>query len=153
MEKYWELAIAAVAAVGGWQFVRYVLNLNANRRISAAEAYRAEYSALIEDYKRVQDEVDELKKQVGKLYKEIDSLKDDRLTLIRENGELKLKLKEAEHNVCMRPDGDCVRRLPPRAYCALYQLAEGRLVSEEARKDKEEHKDEDNGLPEEPRKG
>lgn len=133
--------------------MKYVLNLNANRRISAAEAYRAEYSALIEDYKRVQDEVDELKKQVGKLYKEIDGLKDDRLTLIRENGELKLKLKEAEHNVCMRPDGDCVRRLPPRAYCALYQLAEGRLVSEEARKDKEEHKDEDNGLPEEPDKG
>lgn len=153
MDRYWELAIAAIAAVGGWQFVKYVLNLNANRRISAAEAYRAEYSALIEDYKRVQDEVDELKKQVGKLYKEIDGLKDDRLTLIRENGELKLKLKEAEHNVCMRPDGDCVRRLPPRAYCALYQLAEGRLVSEEARKDKEEHKDEDNGLPEEPDKG
>ena len=68
MDRYWELAIAAIAAVGGWQFVKYVLNLNANRRISAAEAYRAEYSALIEDYKRVQDEVDELKKQVGKLY-------------------------------------------------------------------------------------
>ena len=40
MEKYWELAIALIAAVGGWQFVRYVLNINSNRRISAAEAYR-----------------------------------------------------------------------------------------------------------------
>lgn len=66
MEKYWELAIALIAAVGGWQFVRYVLNINSNRRISAAEAFREEYKALIEDYQRVQKEVD---KQAEKLDK------------------------------------------------------------------------------------
>lgn len=154
-----EIAIAAVAALGGWQFVKYLLNLNANRRMAAAEAYKVEYAALIEDYKRTQKEVDdtkvevaELKAQVKKLYKEIDGLKADRLSLIKENGELKLKLMEAEHNVCMRPDGDCVRRLPPRAYCALYQVAEGRLISDEARKDKKEHGDEDGRIPEEPGK-
>ena len=148
--------------MGGWQFVKYILNLNSNRRMAAAEAYKVEYAALIEDYTRTRKEVDdtknevaELKAQVKKLYKEIDALKEDRLSLIKENGELKLKLMEAEHNVCMRPDGDCVRRLPARSYCALYQVAEGRLISDEARKDKKEHEkdSEDNGIPEEPREG
>lgn len=160
--ELWEILIAIVAALGGWQFVKYMLNLNSNRRMAAAEAYKVEYAALIEDYKRTQKEVDdtknevaELKAQVKKLYKEIDALKEDRLSLIKENGELKLKLMEAEHNVCMRPDGDCVRRLPARSYCALYQVAEGRLISDEARKDKKEHEkdSEDNGIPEEPREG
>lgn len=162
MNDIWEILIAVVAALGGWQFVKYMLNLNSNRRMAAAEAYKVEYAALIEDYKRTQKEVDdtknevaELKAQVKKLYKEIDALKEDRLSLIKENGELKLKLMEAEHNVCMRPDGDCVRRLPARSYCALYQVAEGRLISDEARKDKKEHEkdSEDNGIPEEPREG
>ena len=148
--------------MGGWQFVKYMLNLNSNRRMAAAEAYKVEYAALLEDYKRTQKEVDDTKDevavliaQVKKLYKEIDALKEDRLSLIKENGELKLKLMKAEHNVCMRPDGDCVRRLPARSYCALYQVAEGRLISDEARKDKKEHEkdSEDNGIPEEPREG
>lgn len=162
MNDIWEILIAVVAALGGWQFVKYILNLNSNRRMAAAEAYKVEYAALIEDYTRTRKEVDdtknevaELKAQVKKLYKEIDALKEDRLSLIKENGELKLKLMEAEHNVCMRPDGDCVRRLPARSYCALYQVAEGRLISDEARKDKKEHEkdSEDNGIPEEPREG
>ena len=162
MNDIWEILIAVVAALGGWQFVKYMLNLNSNRRMAAAEAYKVEYAGLIEDYKRTRKEVDdtkkevaELKAQVKKLYKEIDALKEDRLSLIKENGELKLKLMEAEHNVCMRPDGDCVRRLPARSYCALYQVAEGRLISDEARKDKKEHEkdSEDNGIPEEPREG
>lgn len=150
------LAIGAVAALGGLQFVKYILNLGSNRRISAAEAYKAEYAALIEDYRRTQKEVDEAKielarvnDKVDRLYARVHELENERLDLIKDNNELMLRLKEAEHNVCMRPDGDCVRRLPARAYCALYKVAEGRLVSDEARKDKKEHHDEDNGIPEE----
>lgn len=144
---------AVVAAIGGWQFVKYILNLGSNRRITAAEAVKVEYDNIITEYKRMQRKVDDLEKQMTEMRKEVDSLKNERLDLIKENGELRLKLKEAEHNVCMRPDGDCVRRLPPRAYCALYQVAEGRLISEDARKDKEEHKNEDNGIYEKPDKG
>lgn len=157
MNKYLELVIALIATVGGWQFVKYVFNFGSNRRVAAAEAYKVEYAALIEDYKRTQKEVDDTKaevkalnEKVDRLYAQVHSLEKERLDLLRENGELRLKLKEAEHNVCMRPDGDCVRRLPARSYCALYQVAEGRLISEETRKDKEEHKDENNGIPEEP---
>ncbi len=46
--------------------------------------------------------------------------------LIRENNELKLALKEAEHNICVRPDDECFKgRLPKRTYCRLKKLAAG----------------------------
>lgn len=161
-----EVLIAVVAAFGGWQFVKYMLNLGANRRITAADAFTAERKAIMEDYSRVQKEVDEAKdeikalnRKVDELYKQVHNLERERLDLTKkindltqENGELRLRLKEAEHNVCMRPDGDCIRRLPARTYCALYQVAEGRLVSDEARKDKERH-EKDDGIPEKPDTG
>lgn len=160
--------VAAIVALGGWQFVKYILNLGSHRRITAADAFTAERKAIMEDYSRVQKEVDEAKdeikalnRKVDELYKQVHNLERERLDLLKrindlthENGELKLRLKEAEHNMCMRPDGDCVRRLPARAYCALYQVAEGRLVSDEARKDKKEHEDgTDSGIPEKPDTG
>lgn len=155
MEKYWEIAIALVAAVGGWQFVRYVLNIGANRRISAAEAYKEEYKALIEDYKRVQGEVDKLNALVDDLYKRVHALESERLDLIRENNELKLKLKEAEKHVCLQPDDKCVQRLGTNVNCRLRDILRGKYA--------EDHPDaiiteedmmhgKDNGIPEEPDK-
>lgn len=47
----------------------------------------------------------------------------ERLRLINENNELKLALKEAQHNVCVRPDDECLKRMPPRDYCRLVKLA------------------------------
>lgn len=156
MEKYWELAIALIAAVGGWQFVRYVLNINSNRRISAAEAYREEYKALIEDYKRVQDEVDKLNRLVDDLYKRVHALESERLDLIRENNELKLQLKEAEKHVCLQPDDKCIQRLGSKINCRLRDIIRGKyaedhpdaIITEEDMKDGK-----DNGIPEEPDKG
>lgn len=156
MEKYWELAIALVAAVGGWRFVRYVLNLNANRRISAAEAYREEYKALIEDYKRVQGEVDKLSDLVDDLYKRVHALESERLDLIRENNELKLQLKEAEKHVCLQPDDKCIQRLNPNDLCRLRKILRGgyREDHPDAIITEEDMRNEKNdGIPEEPRKG
>ena len=156
MEKYWELAIALVAAVGGWQFVRYVLNLNANRRISAAEAYREEYKALIEDYKRVQGEVDKLSDLVDDLYKRVHALESERLDLIRENNELKLQLKEAEKHVCLQPDDKCIQRQNPNDLCRLRKILRGgyREDHPDAIITEEDMRNEKNdGIPEEPRKG
>ena len=33
--------------------------------------------------------------------------------------------EDAAHNICVRPDDDCLRRLPPRVYCRLKKLAKG----------------------------
>ena len=160
MEKYWELAIAAIAAVGGWQFVRYVLNLNANRRISAAEAFKEEYKAVIEDYKRVQGEVDKLNALVDDLYKRVHALESERLDLIKENNELKLALKEAEKHVCLQPDDKCLRRLNNDIKCRLVGLLRGAytedhpgaILTEEDMKGGADDVKGD-GIPEEPRQG
>ena len=94
-------------------------------RIAEANAFKVEREALIEDYKRVQEEVDELKKKVDALYKKLHSLETERLDLIRENNELRLALKEAEKHVCLQPDDRCLRRLNDNVKCRLVGLLRG----------------------------
>ena len=74
MKDYLPLLASLLTALGGWEAVKYLLNRKSNRRVAEANAFKVERDALIEDYKRVQSEVDELKKQVAKLYREIDTL-------------------------------------------------------------------------------
>ena len=119
------ILLPIVTALGGWEALKYLLNRKTNKKVEEANAFKVEREALIEDYKRVQTEVDELKKQVAKLYKEIDELKNDRLKLIQENGELKLALKEAEKKVCLRPDDMCLQRLNPDDHCRLRKILRG----------------------------
>lgn len=104
MKEALTIVVSLITALGGWEAIKYLLNRKTNSRIAEANAFKVEREALIEDYKRVQGEVDKLKEQVAKLYTEIDTLKNDRLRLIQENNELKLELKEAEKHVCLQPD-------------------------------------------------
>ena len=122
--------LSIVTALGGWEAVKYLINRKSNSRIAEANAFKIEREALIEDYKRVQSEVDKLKEQVAKLYTEIDSLKNDRLRLIQENGELKLALKEAEKHVCLLPDDKCLQRLNPNDHCRLRKLLRGEYAKD-----------------------
>ena len=125
MKEALTVAAALITALGGWEAVKYLLNRKSNGKIAEANAFKVEREALIEDYKRVQAEVDELKKQVAKLYTEIDSLKSDRLRLMQENGELRLQLKEAEKHVCLQPDDKCLQRLNPADRCRLRKILRG----------------------------
>lgn len=108
MKEALTIVVSLITALGGWEAIKYLLNRKTNSRIAEANAFKVEREALIEDYKRVQGEVDKLKEQVAKLYTEIDTLKNDRLRLIQENNELKLELKEAEKHVCLQPDDKCL---------------------------------------------
>lgn len=125
MKEALTVAAALVTALGGWEAVKYLLNRKANSRVAEANAFKVEREALIEDYKRVQAEVDKLKEQVAKLYTEIDELKSDRLRLMQENGELRLQLKEAEKHVCLQPDDRCLQRLNPADRCRLRKILRG----------------------------
>lgn len=118
-------AATIVTALGGLELVKYLLNRKSNSRIAEANAFNVEREALLEDYKRVQGEVDELKKKVDELYKRLHSLESERLDLIRENNELKLALKEAEKHVCLQPDDRCLRRLNDNVKCRLVGLLRG----------------------------
>ena len=125
MQETLTIVISLITAFGGWEAIKYLINRKSNSRIAEANAFKVEREALIEDYKRVQGEVDKLKEQVAKLYKEIDSLKNDRLKLIQENNELKLALKEAEKRVCLQPDDKCLQRLNPNDHCRLRKILRG----------------------------
>lgn len=135
-----------IAALGGLETIKYFANRKSNKKVAEANAFKIERDAIIEDYKRVQGEVDELKKQVAKLYKEIDELKNDRLKLMQENGELKLALKEAEKKVCLQPDDRCLQRLNPNDHCRLRKILRGEygkdhpdaILTEEDMKKKED---------------
>ena len=116
-----------VAALGGFEFIKYLFNKTSNERIVAAQAFNEERKAIMEDYKRIQTEVDRMQSVIDDLRKRVSDLEETRLDLIKENNELKLALKEAQHNVCLRPDDECFKgRMPPREYCRLKKLANGR---------------------------
>lgn len=153
MKEALTIVVSLITALGGWEAIKYLLNRKTNSRIAEANAFKVEREALIEDYKRVQGEVDKLKEQVAKLYTEIDTLKNDRLRLIQENNELKLELKEAEKHVCLQPDDKCLQRLNPNDHCRLRMILRGEytkdhqdaIITEEdmmkPKKDKENEED------------
>ena len=158
MKETLTIVVSLITALGGWEAIKYLINRKANTRIAEANAFKVERDALIEDYRRVQGEVDELKKQVAKLYKEIDELKSDRLRLTEENHELKLALKEAEKHACLRPDDRCLQRLNPDDQCRLREILRGEYAKDHpdaiiTEEDMRRGHEKDNGIPEEPDKG
>lgn len=126
MEKLYEgmgIAGTVIGALGGWKLVEWLLNRKANRRRAIAEAVKMETDAFMARYNALEAEIQRLNKKVDELYKKVHDLEGERLRLIKENNELKLALKEAQHNVCVRPDDECLKRMPPRDYCRLVKLA------------------------------
>ena len=125
INTFLSVAGGLVTALGGWEFVKYLLNRKSNSRVAEANAFKVEREAIIEDYKRVQQEVDELKKKVDELYSRLHELEGERLALIRRNNELELELKEAEKRVCLQPDDKCLQRLNPNDMCRLRKILRG----------------------------
>lgn len=105
--------------------------------------------------------IKELNERLDRLYAEKHEQERENNALIRENNELRLALKEAEHNICVRPDDECFKgRLPKRTYCRLKKLANGDYDAFYKEGDTEEETDnqrkgsnEDNGILEKPDKG
>ena len=125
-ETFLSAAAGLIAALGGFEFIKYLMNKNSNDRIMAAKAFQEERNTILEDYRRLSSEVDRMQELINELRKRVQNLEETRLDLIKENNELKLALKEAEHNVCLRPDDECFKgRMPARTYCRLKKLAQG----------------------------
>ena len=141
-----------VAALGGFEFVKWLARRGTDRRVEEANAFKVERDALIEDYKRVQNEVDALKKKVDELYDKLHRLENERLDLIHENNDLRLKLAEAEKHVCLQPDDKCLQRLGTAVNCRLRDVLRGKyaedhpgaIMTEEDMKNVEQTKKEEN---------
>lgn len=117
--------LAAITALGGWKFVNWILNRKELKRKALAEAISLETDSLVKRYNVMEQELEQLKLKVEELQVTVNNLQQDKLDLIKRNNELELALREAEHNVCMRPDDECLKRLPPRTYCRLKRLSQG----------------------------
>ena len=132
--------LAAIGALGGWKFVNWILNRKELKRKALAEAISLETDSLVKRYNVMEQELEKLKLKVEELQVTV--------TTLQQNNELELALKEAEHNVCMRPDDECLKRLPPRTYCRLKRLSQG-YYDKYYNKDKDKN-EETNGVSEEP---
>ena len=132
-----QVIIGAVASLGGFSLIKFLFFMNPERRKAQAEAEIKELEAdekemsvmrqLVDSLKqRIEQQdrkISELNERVDKLYVEKHELEKLNNELIRENNELRLQLMEARHNLCVRPDDECLKRMPPRDYCRLVKLA------------------------------
>lgn len=158
-----EILIGVVTALGGLSLVKFLFFMNPEKRKAAAEADIKEVEkeerklgvmeqlvkSLQERIEQQDQKIKELNNRLDKLYEQLHAQERVNNALVRENNELRLALKEAEHNVCVRPDDECFKgRLPKRTYCRLKKLAAGDYDAfyDETVNDKSEKNDEDNGV-------
>lgn len=91
---------------------------------------REQIKSLMEQYEFLEKRYNELNAKVDGLYKQVHALEKERLDLMQENNELRLALKEAQHNVCLVPDDECLKRLPKRDQCRLRNILRGEYAKE-----------------------
>lgn len=132
--------LAAIAALGGWKLVNWILNRKEIKRKALAEAISLETDSLVKRYNVMEQELEKLKQKVEELQVTVSTLQQDKLDLMKRNAELEIALREAEHNVCIRPDDECLKRMPPRTYCRLKRLSKG-YYDEYYKKDKSKDKE------------
>lgn len=134
-----EWLLAAIATLGGWRLVNWILNRKEIKRKALAEAISLETDSLVKRYNAMESELEKLKSEVEELQRKVAVLQEDKLDLIKENNELKLALQEAQQHVCMRPDDECLKRMPPRMYCRLKRLSNGYYDEYYKNKNKDEN--------------
>ncbi len=103
--------------------------------------------------------IKELNGRMDKLYVQLHEQERENNALIRENNELRLALKEAEYNVCVRPDDECFKGAVAEAYLLqIEKLAQGDYdafykTKTEEETDNKKVNNEDSGILEESDKG
>lgn len=164
-----------VASLGGISLIKFLFFMRPERRKAQAEAGLKEVEkeerelgvmkklveSLQQRIEQQDQKIKELNGRMDKLYVQLHEQERENNALIRENNELRLALKEAEHNVCVRPDDECFKgRLPKRTYCRLKMLANGDYDAfynegdtEEATDNQRKGNNEDSGILEKPDKG
>ena len=158
------ILIGVVTALGGLSLIKFLFFMKPERRKAQVEADIKEVEkeerklgvmeqlvkSLQERIEQQDQKIKELNDRLDKLYVQLHEQERVNNALVKENNELRLALKEAEHNVCVRPDDECFKgRLPKRTYCRLKKLAAGDYDAFYDVDEKEKNNnDENNGIPE-----
>ncbi len=126
LQEYTATAIAIIGAFGGWGAIRYFLNLRAERHKIELENKKNELDIMRGLYEQLDKKVKELSAKVDELYKQVRTLEMEKISLIQKNSMLEVEVEKAKRNECVRPDDECLRRMPDRDYCRLKRLAQGK---------------------------
>lgn len=126
LQEYTATAIAIIGALGGWGAIRYFLNLRAERHKIELENKKNELDIMRGLYEQLDKKVKELSAKVDELYKQVRTLEMEKISLIQKNSMLEVEVEKAKRNECLRPDDECLRRMPDRDYCRLVRLARGK---------------------------
>ena len=94
-----EIIISIVSAIGGWELIRYLINLNSNRRKENAEADSAENNATKELQDVYQQLISDVKSDRDEQRNYINELKESRKHLRDECEELRQRIEDTEKTV------------------------------------------------------
>lgn len=142
IETYLTAFGGLLTALGGWEFIRYLINRSTEKRKAEAEAdnveletMRKHYDWTIQSYENrieaLTEKLEKVNRKVDDMYVRMRHLEQENMKLLKRNNELELELKVAQYNVCERPDDDCIRRLPARQKCRLRMLLNGTYEAED----------------------
>lgn len=128
-----KVIVGVVASLGGISLIKFLFFMRPERRIKNIEADEKELNVMKQLVDSLKQRIEQQDRKINELNQRIDNLYSDKHELerlnnelVRENNELKLKLMEAQHNICVRPNDECFKgRLPKRTYCRLKKLASG----------------------------
>lgn len=106
-----ETLMTILTALGGWEFVKYLINRKSNKRISEAEADSAEFHVLKEHIEFLQEQNKQKEERFADQTQLVRNLNNEVLELTKKNGSLELDLQKYR---CIRPK--CQQREPQNGY-------------------------------------
>ncbi len=113
-----EITASMGAAIGGWEFVKYMLNIRTNKRKEKYEADKAKAEAESVDFSVLKETVEflqiQLKEKEERFVDQTDRLRkvqDDYFSLLQEKAKADLELQRFR---CVRPK--CAQREPQNGY-------------------------------------
>ncbi|GEM_PF-3292427 len=113
--------LSIVAAIGGMEGIKFLLNIKTNKRKAEAHAKTDEITARTQEFDLYKKQIEYLQNRleardnkVDYLYKELRDKEDQVLMLTAENNALELKAQEADMWRCNILD--CDHRIPPKNF-------------------------------------
>ena len=106
-----EVIAAVVAALGGWEAIRYFINRKSNARKAEAEADSAEFGVLRETVEFLQTQLKEKEERFANQTDRLRKVQDDYFELLKKNAATELELQRFR---CVRPK--CAQREPKNGY-------------------------------------
>lgn len=110
--------LALIAALGGWEAVRWGITFWTNRKTNARKEDAAADAAENENERKqiawLEERIAQRDAKIDALYIELRHEQQVKLEEIHKRHGIELQLKDAEYNRCEMPDNECHRRIPPR---------------------------------------